>query len=40
MQLMPGHQAFAAEMVTSLTDLLSGARGGQFLFPFERECST
>jgi hypothetical protein len=40
MQLMPVKPAFAAEMVTSLTDLLSGACGGQFLFPFERNCST
>jgi hypothetical protein len=40
MQLMPVKPAFAAEMVTSLMDLLSGACGGQFLFPREFEYST
>jgi hypothetical protein len=40
MQLMPGDQAFAAEMVTSLTDVLPSARNGQFLFPLGRESST
>jgi hypothetical protein len=40
MQLMPIKPAFAAEMVTSLMDLLSGACGGQFLFPQELEYST
>jgi hypothetical protein len=40
MQLMPVNQAFAAEMVALLTDLLPGARKGQFLFPFGRESST
>jgi hypothetical protein len=40
MQLMPVKPAFAAEMVTSLMDLLSGARRRQFLFPQELEYST
>jgi hypothetical protein len=40
MQLMPVKAAFAAEMATSSTDLLSRARRGQFLFPFGRESST
>jgi hypothetical protein len=40
MQLMPVKPAFAAEMVTSLMDLLSGACGGQFLFPPGLEYST
>jgi len=40
MQLMPVKPAFAAEMVASLMDLLSGARGGQFLFPPRLEYST
>jgi hypothetical protein len=40
MQLMPVKPAFAAEMVTSLMDLLSGARGEQFLFPQGPEYST
>jgi hypothetical protein len=40
MQLMQVRQAFAAEMVTSLMDLLSGARNGQYLFPLGSECST
>jgi hypothetical protein len=40
MQLTPVKPAFAAEMVTSLMDLLSGARGGQFLFPHGLEYST
>jgi hypothetical protein len=40
MQLMPVKSAFAAEMVTALTDLLPGAHRGQFLFPFGRNCST
>jgi hypothetical protein len=33
MQLMPIKPAFAAEMAASLTNLLPGAHGGQFLFP-------
>jgi hypothetical protein len=37
---MPVKAAFAAKMVTSLTDLLSGVPQGQFLFPFELESST
>jgi hypothetical protein len=40
MQLMPVKAAFAAEMATSLTDLPSKPRRGQFLFPFGRNCST
>jgi hypothetical protein len=40
MQLMPVKAPSAAEMVTSSMDLLSGAREGQFLFPFELDCST
>jgi len=40
MQLMPIKPAFAAETVTSLMDLLSGARGGQFLFPLGLDRST
>jgi hypothetical protein len=40
MQLMPVKPAFAAEMVASLMDLLSGAVGGQFLFPPRLEYST
>jgi hypothetical protein len=40
MQLTLVKPAFAAEIATSLTDLLSAARGGQFLFPFGLNCST
>ncbi len=32
--------AFAAELVTSLMNLLPGLQEGQFLFPPELECST
>jgi len=40
MQLMPVKSAFAAELVTSLMNLLPGARGGQFLFPAGLDWST
>jgi hypothetical protein len=40
MQLMPLKPAFAAEMATSLMNLLPGMRGGQFLFPPGPDCST
>jgi hypothetical protein len=40
MQWMPVKPAFAAEMVTSLMDLLSGAFGRQFLFRPRLEYST
>jgi hypothetical protein len=40
MQLMPVKPAFAAEMITSLMDLLCGACGGQFLFTPGHEYST
>jgi hypothetical protein len=40
MQLMPVKAAFAAELVGSLTDLPSGARRGQFLFPERLDRST
>jgi hypothetical protein len=40
MQLMPVKPAFAAEMITALTDLPSGAPRRQYLFPFRRKSST
>jgi hypothetical protein len=40
MQLMPVKPAFAAEMIASLMDLLSGVCGGQFLVPPGPEYST
>jgi hypothetical protein len=40
MQLMPIKPACAAEMAASLTNLLSGMQGGQFLFPGTHDGST
>jgi len=37
---MPVKSASAAEMATSLTDLLPTARNAQFLFPLGLDCST
>jgi hypothetical protein len=40
MQLMLVKSAFAVEIATSLTNLLPGAHGEQFLFPPGLDCST